>query len=182
MDFTRTKIPDVLLIQPKVFEDERGFFMETFRESEFCELGIRLKFTQDSHSGSQKGVLRGLHYQIQHPQGKLVRAVVGEIFDVAVDIRKSSATFGQWAGVVLSAKNKQQLWIPPGFAHGFFVLSDWAEIVYKSTDNYAPEFERCILWNDPELNIEWPVQPGQNPLVSAKDSRGSGLKDAEVFA
>jgi len=182
MDFVRTKLSDVVIISPKVHGDDRGFFLETFREDLFAEFGITPKFVQDNHSGSQQGVLRGLHYQIQYPQGKLLRAVVGEIFDVVLDIRKSSGTFGHWIGVVLSAKNKQQLWIPSGFAHGFLVLSEWAEVVYKATDYYAPNFERSILWNDPEINIEWPIKPGQIPTVSLKDSHAKRFKDAEYFA
>jgi len=181
MNFVRTKISDVVLISPEVYGDDRGFFLETFREDQFSKFELGPRFVQDNHSGSQKGVLRGLHYQIQNPQGKLVRAIAGEIFDVAVDIRKSSDTFGQWVGVVLSAKNKQQLWLPPGFAHGFFVLSDWAEVVYKATDYYAPEFERSILWNDPDIKIEWPIHPGHSPIVSGKDSKASIFKNAEYF-
>jgi dTDP-4-dehydrorhamnose 3,5-epimerase len=181
MDFVRTKILDVILISPEVFGDDRGFFLETFREDKFSEFGIGPKFVQDNHSGSQRGVLRGLHYQIRQPQGKLVRAISGEIFDVAVDIRKSSKTFGRWVGAVLSAKNKNQLWLPPGFAHGFFVLSDWAEVVYKATDYYAPEFERSILWNDPDINIVWPNITEQSPIVSVKDSKACLFKIAEYF-
>ena len=182
MEFTRLKVPDVILITPEVFGDDRGFFLETFREDKFLEYGIGPKFVQDNHSGSQKGVLRGLHYQIQHTQGKLVRAIAGEIFDVAVDIRKSSPTYGQWVGEVLSAKNKHQLWLPPGFAHGFFVLSDWAEVTYKATDYYAPESERSILWNDPILAVEWPIPDGETPLISPKDARAKKFTEAETFA
>lgn len=182
MEFTRLKVPDVILITPEVFGDDRGFFLETFREDKFLEYGIGPKFVQDNHSGSQKGVLRGLHYQIQHTQGKLVRAIAGEIFDVAVDIRKSSPTYGQWVGEVLSAKNKHQLWLPPGFAHGFFVLSDWAEVTYKATDYYAPESERSILWNDPILAVEWPISDGETPLISPKDGRAKKFTEAETFA
>jgi len=182
MEFIRTKIADVIQILPKVFGDDRGFFLEIFRADQFLEFGIGPKFVQDNHSGSQKGVLRGLHYQIHHAQGKIVRAISGEIFDVAVDIRKSSPTYGQWVGVVLSAKNKQQLWLPPGFAHGFYVMSDWAEVVYKATDYYAPEAERSIIWNDPSINIEWPIEPGDTPIVSPKDSQGKPFKEAETYA
>lgn len=181
MEFVETKIKDVKLITPQVFGDERGFFYETYRENLFTENGIPYRFFQDNLSGSKKGVLRGLHYQIKHPQGKLMRIQSGEVFDVAVDIRKSSPTFGQWVGFVLSSKNRQELWVPAGFAHGFFVLSEWAEIVYKATDYYAPEFERCILWNDPDLKIDWPLEQNQIPVISAKDSLGSRLKDAELF-
>ena len=181
MQFTPTSIPDVILIEPKVYGDSRGFFMETYRTSWFAEVGITVDFVQDNHSGSQQGTLRGLHYQIRQTQGKLVRAVVGELFDVAVDIRRSSPTFGQWVGEVLSAENKRQLWVPPGFAHGFYVLSEWAEITYKTTDYYAPEWDRSILWNDPQIGIEWPLLPGSAPLLSAKDQQGKRLSAAELF-
>ena len=181
MQFTPTSIPDVILIEPKVYGDSRGFFMETYRTSWFAEAGITVDFVQDNHSGSQQGTLRGLHYQIRQTQGKLVRAVVGELFDVAVDIRRSSPTFGQWVGEVLSAENKRQLWVPPGFAHGFYVLSEWAEITYKTTDYYAPEWDRSILWNDPQIGIEWPLLPGSAPLLSAKDQQGKRLSAAELF-
>lgn len=181
MEFERTTIPDVLVLQPKVFGDERGFFMETFRADDFAASGIPGSFVQDNHSGSQQGILRGLHYQIRQAQGKLVRAVVGEIFDVVVDLRRSSPTFGRWVGVLLSAKNKKQLWIPPGFAHGFYVLSEWAEAVYKTTDYYAPEWERSLLWNDPALGIEWPLLDRRPPVLSEKDSHGKLLSEAELF-
>ena len=181
MNFTPTSIPDVLLIEPKVFGDQRGFFMETFRASTFAEAGIDLAFVQDNHSGSQQGTLRGLHYQIRQAQGKLVRAVVGEIFDVAVDLRRGSPTFGQWVGEILSAENKRQLWVPPGFAHGFYVLSEWAEVIYKTTDYYAPQWGRTLLWNDPAIGIEWPLLPGLEPLLSQKDRQGVPLREAEVF-
>ena len=181
MQFTPTSIPDVILIEPKVYGDSRGFFMETYRTSWFAEAGITVDFVQDNHSGSQQGTLRGLHYQIRQTQGKLVRALVGELFDVAVDIRRSSPTFGQWVGEVLSAENKRQLWVPPGFAHGFYVLSEWAEITYKTTDYYAPEWDRSILWNDPQIGIEWPLLPGSAPLLSAKDQQGKRLSAAELF-
>ena len=181
MDFVRTKIPDILIISPKVYGDNRGFFLETFREDLFSKSGITSKFVQDNHSGSQKGILRGLHYQVHQTQGKLVRAIAGEIFDVAVDLRRSSLTFGQWVGEVLSANNKKQIWIPPGFAHGFYVITDWAEVVYKATDYYAPEWERSLLWNDPALGIEWPLMNGQPPVLSEKDKHGELFSEAEVF-
>jgi dTDP-4-dehydrorhamnose 3,5-epimerase len=180
MQVIKTDIPDVLLIEPKVFGDERGFFYESFNEKNFLEkTGKSFNFVQDNHSRSRQNVLRGLHYQIQQPQGKLVRVVVGEVFDVAVDIRKSSPDFGKWVGVNLSAENKHQLWIPPGFAHGFLVLSEYAEFLYKTTDYYAPEHERTILWNDPDLAISWPIQG--EPIVSSKDQVGSLFAAAEVY-
>ena len=181
MVFEQTDIPDVLIVKPKVFGDKRGFNVETFRTDVFASSGITEAFVQDNHSGSQQGILRGLHYQIHQTQGKLVRAVVGEIFDVAVDLRHSSATFGRWVGVSLSAENKQQVWVPKGFAHGFYVLSDWAEVVYKVTDYYAPEWERTLLWNDPALGIEWPLLNGQRPVLSEKDSHAKILSEAELF-
>lgn len=181
MRFLKTSIPDILLIEPKVHGDERGFFMETFQAKLFAENGIPVEFVQDNHSGSTRGTLRGLHYQIRQAQGKLVRVVAGEVFDVAVDIRKGSPTFGKWTGACLSAKNKLSIWIPPGFAHGFYVLSDWAEVIYKATDFYAPQWERSILWNDPELGIEWPLVTGVETLVSPKDRGGKLLCDAEVY-
>jgi len=171
-----TSIPDVFIIKNNVFQDERGFFMETYRKTVFAEAGISYSFVQDNHSASRKGTLRGLHYQIKQPQGKLLRVVVGEIFDVAVDLRRSSPTFSQWFGVSLSAENKEQLWIPPGLAHGFYVVSEWAELVYKATDYYAPEYERTILWNDPDLGIAWPLHEGIDPVVSSKDSQGTRFK------
>jgi dTDP-4-dehydrorhamnose 3,5-epimerase len=181
MEFERTTIPDVIVLQPKVLGDERGFFMETFRADDFAASGITGSFVQDNHSGSQQGILRGLHYQIRQAQGKLVRAVAGEIFDVTVDLRRSSATFGRWVGAVLSSQNKKQIWIPPGFAHGFYVLSEWAEVVYKTTDYYAPEWERSLLWNDPALGIEWPLLNGRPPVLSEKDFHGKLLLEAELF-
>ena len=181
MEFSRTKINDVIIIIPKVFGDERGYFLETFREDEFIQQGIGLKFVQDNQSGSQQSVLRGLHYQIKQAQGKLIRVLAGEIYDAVVDIRNNSGTFGQWVGVVLSSELKQQLWVPPGFAHGFFVMSEWAEIAYKATDYYAPQHERTILWNDPDLNISWPLIPGQNPIISAKDEKGITFRNAEYY-
>jgi dTDP-4-dehydrorhamnose 3,5-epimerase len=181
MSIQATSIPDVLIIEPKVFGDERGFFYESFNERTFAEqTGIKAQFVQDNHSKSAKGVLRGLHYQIQQAQGKLVRVVAGEVFDVAVDIRKHSPTFGQWVGLLLSAENKRQMWIPQGFAHGFLVISESAEFLYKTTDYYAPEFERSIIWNDPAIGIQWPVE--YEPNLSNKDKAACLLKDAEVFA
>jgi len=177
-----TSIPDVLIIEPKVFGDARGFFYESFNAKRFAEVtGVTLPFVQDNHSRSARHVLRGLHYQIQQPQGKLVRATVGEVLDVVVDIRKGSPTFGKSETVVLSADNKRMLWVPPGFAHGFVVLSETAEFLYKTTDYYAPEFERSLLWNDPALGIDWQLN-GATPLLAAKDQAGKLLKDAEVFA
>ena len=181
MNIQKTAIPDVLIIEPKVFTDERGFFMETFQARKFAEHGLPQNFVQDNHSGSKRGTLRGLHYQIRQAQGKLVRVVAGEVFDVAVDLRKSSPTFGQWAGTHLSVENKMQLWIPEGFAHGFIVLSDWAEVIYKVTDFYASEWERTLLWNDPEIGIEWPLLDGMSPILSTKDAQGKPLRDAELF-
>ena len=181
MEIIDTNIKDVKLLSPQVFGDHRGFFMETFRESFFRENIADLSFVQDNHSRSGKGVLRGLHYQLKQTQGKLVRVISGEVFDVAVDIRKSSPDFGKWAGAVLSAENRQMFWVPPGFAHGFYVMSDQAEFVYKCTDYYAPEHERSILWNDPRIGIEWPLG-AETPLLSAKDEAGVRLFDAEVFA
>ncbi len=177
---TPTAIPDVLILQPKVFGDARGFFYESFNARDFAQAtGLDVSFVQDNHSKSAKGVLRGLHYQIQHAQGKLVRVVQGEVFDVAVDLRKRSATFGQWVGVHLSAENHRQLWVPPGFAHGFVVLSESAEFLYKTTDYWYPEHERSLLWNDPAVGIDWPLD-GQ-PLLAAKDAAGKLLAQAEVF-
>lgn len=181
MEVIQTAIPDVLIIEPKVFGDERGFFMESFNEKTFKEkTGVMMTFVQDNHSRSAKNVLRGLHYQIQQSQGKLVRAISGVVYDVAVDIRKSSPTFGQWVGCLLSGENKRQFWVPPGFAHGFVVLSDTADFLYKTTDYYAPQYERSILWNDPELGIDWKLK--DEPVLSAKDQQGVPLKQAEVFA
>lgn len=181
MKFTPTLIPDVILIEPQVFDDARGFFMETYRVDLYDEAGIPNNFVQDNHSGSRQGTLRGMHYQIQRTQGKLVRAALGEFFDVAVDLRRNSPTFGHWVGEVLSAENKRQLWVPPGFAHGFYVLSEWAEIMYKATDYYASEWERSLLWNDPAIGIEWPLLPGGEPLLSARDQKGKRLDEAELF-
>lgn len=181
MKATPLEIPEVFLIEPKVFGDDRGFFFESFNQAKFeAAIGRQAAFVQDNHSRSVKNVLRGLHYQIQQPQGKLVRVVQGEVFDVAVDLRKSSPTFGQWVGEILSAENKRQLWVPEGFAHGFVVLSDTAEFLYKTTDYYAPEHERSIAWNDPAIAIQWPI--GGEPVLSAKDQQGKSLADAEHFA
>jgi dTDP-4-dehydrorhamnose 3,5-epimerase len=181
MQIHTTAIPDVLIIEPRSYGDERGFFYESFNERRFAELtGVTTHFVQDNHSKSEQNVLRGLHYQIQQPQGKLVRVVAGEVFDVAVDIRKKSPTFGRWVGVVLSADNKRQLWIPEGFAHGFVVTSPSADFLYKTTDYWAPEFERCISWNDSAIGIAWPTT--STPLLSGKDQAGKLLADAEVFA
>ena len=181
MKFTPLSIPEILLITPKVFRDERGFFFESWQQQVFADAGIRADFVQDNHSRSIKNVLRGLHYQIRQPQGKLIRVIVGEVFDVAVDLRRSSPTFGKWAGAVLSAENFQMLWIPPGFAHGFLVLSDIAEFVYKATDFYAPQYERTIRWNDPQIQIDWPLQ-GQPPLLSTQDANGTAFQNADVLA
>jgi dTDP-4-dehydrorhamnose 3,5-epimerase len=179
MNFVTSNIPDVLIIQPRVFEDERGFFFESYQKQRFESLGIPFEFVQDNHSLSRQGVLRGLHYQIQQPQGKLVRVVSGEVFDVAVDIRRSSPTFGKWMGINLSAQNKTMLWIPPGFAHGFYVLSESAEVLYKASGYYAPQWERTLIWNDPALNIQWPEGP--SPVISSKDAAGLPLSQADLF-
>jgi dTDP-4-dehydrorhamnose 3,5-epimerase len=178
--FLRTAISDVILIDPKVYKDERGFFLESYQKQLFSEHGIEAEFVQDNHSKSTQGVLRGLHYQIRQPQGKLIRVIAGEIFDVAVDIRKNSPTFGRWVGDYLSDENKKLLWVPPGFAHGFYVTSTEAEVLYKATDYYAPQWERSILWNDPQLNIDWPIH-GNAPTISAKDAVGKLLSEAEIF-
>jgi len=180
MKVVQTTIPELLIIEPKVFGDERGFFYESFNQRKFSELtGLQIDFVQDNHSKSAKGVLRGLHYQIQHPQGKLVRAVQGTVLDVAVDIRQSSPTFGQHVAVELSAENKRMFWVPPGFAHGFIVLSETAEFLYKTTDYWYPEHERSIRWDDPAIGIDWKIQTA--PLVSAKDAEGKKLDQAEIF-
>lgn len=181
MIFTPTRIPDVLMIEPRVFGDQRGFFMETYQARQFAAHGLTVDFVQDNHSGSRRGTLRGLHYQIQQAQGKLVRVVVGEVFDVAVDLRRSSPTFGRWVGERLSAENRRQLWVPPGFAHGFYVLSEWAEIIYKASEYYAPQFERTLLWNDLAVGIEWPLLDGEGVLLSAKDQAGLTLAQAEIY-
>ena len=179
MQVLTTPLADMLILEPKVFGDSRGFFFESFNARRFVELtGIKTPFVQDNHSRSARGVLRGLHYQIKQPQGKLVRVIAGEVFDVAVDLRRSSPTFGKWCGNNLSAENKREIWIPVGFAHGFLVLSDSAEFLYKTTDYYAPEHERCVRWDDPTLNIQWPLG---EPLVSAKDAQGTAFEKAELF-
>ncbi len=181
MELVPTSLPDVILIQPKVAGDERGFLMETYRLEAYAAAGIQDPFVQENHSLSRRETLRGLHYQIRKSQGKLVRVIVGAVFDVAVDIRRGSPDFGRWVGAQLSAENRQQMWIPSGFAHGFYVLSETAEVVYKLTDYYAPEWERTILWNDPRIGIAWPLLDGRPPLLSARDARGSPLGSAEVF-
>lgn len=181
MEFMPARIPDVVVIKPEVFGDDRGFFMETWEARRFAKAGIDVEFVQDNHSKSSQGVLRGLHYQIHRPQGKLVRIVAGEVFDVAVDLRRSSGTFGMWVGSFLSADNRRMLWIPPGFAHGFYVTSISTEFVYKCSGFYAPEDERSIIWNDPDLAIDWPLINGKPPTVSQKDSQGISLKDAETY-
>lgn len=180
MNVIATAISDVLILEPKVFGDDRGFFMESFNARAFADAtGLDVAFVQDNHSRSAQNVLRGLHYQLQQPQGKLVRCARGRVYDVAVDLRCSSASFGHWVGTELSEDNKRQLWIPPGFAHGFVVLSEFADFLYKTTDYYAPDFERCILWNDPALGIEWPITT--EPNLSAKDRNGQFLSDARVY-
>jgi dTDP-4-dehydrorhamnose 3,5-epimerase len=180
---TTTPLDGVLLLEPKVFGDERGFFFESFNQRDFDQAtGLSVQFVQDNHSKSSQGVLRGLHYQIQHPQGKLVRVTAGEVFDVVVDLRSSSATFGRSYGITLSADNKKQLWIAPGFAHGFLVTSESAEFLYKTTDYWHPEFERSLLWSDPALGIEWPIAQGQQPVLAKKDEVALSLSLAEVFA
>lgn len=179
MKVIETAIPDVLLLEPRVFGDERGYFFESYNAKTLKDLGIDYEFVQDNHSRSKKGVLRGLHYQIQQPQGKLVRVIEGEVFDVAVDIRRSSPTFGQWAGFNLSAANKRIAWIPPGFAHGFLVLSETAEFLYKTTDYWACQYERCIRWDDPEIRIEWPLIMA--PVMSDKDRAGVSLREAPIY-
>lgn len=181
MEYIRTAIPEVVLMKPKVFGDHRGFFLETFRQSEFDAACGHQDFVQDNHSGSRQGILRGLHYQLHQTQGKLVRAAVGEVFDVAVDLRHGSPTFGKWVGAVLTAENRHQLWVPPGFAHGYYVMSEWAEFLYKATDYYAPEWERSVLWNDPEIGIDWPLVDGVLPTLSNKDASAPVLSEAEVF-
>jgi dTDP-4-dehydrorhamnose 3,5-epimerase len=180
MQVIQTAIPDVLILEPKVFGDDRGFFYESFNQQSFEELtGVKANFVQDNHSKSAINVLRGLHYQIQQPQGKLVRVAVGEVFDVAVDLRRQSSKFGQWVGVLLSAENKRQLWVPPGFGHGFLVLKEGTEFLYKTTDYYAPQHERCVRWDDSAIGIEWPIIG--SPVLSAKDKVGADLANAEVF-
>lgn len=181
MEFVRTDIPEVILIRPKVFGDPRGYFLETWQEARFADAGIDVHFVQDNHSHSGRGVLRGLHYQIRQPQGKLVRVVTGSVFDVAVDIRRSSPTFGRWVGYELSDQNHHILWVPPGFAHGYLVLSECADFVYRCTDFYAPQAERAIRWDDPDLGVRWPLPGGDAPVVSGKDSAAPSFRDAEYF-
>jgi len=181
MKVVDTSIPDLKIIEIQAFEDDRGFFLESFRDSWFRENISDVSFVQDNHSKSSKGILRGMHYQIKHPQGKLVRVIAGEIYDVAIDIRQSSPTFGQWAGACLSAENKRQLWVPPGFAHGFYVTSKSAEFVYKCTDYYAPEYEKSIRWNDQKIAIDWPISNGQTPQLSKKDQQALPFNQSEYF-
>jgi dTDP-4-dehydrorhamnose 3,5-epimerase len=182
MQFTPTEIAAVVIIEPQRFGDHRGFFLESWSQRAFAEHGIHANFVQDNHSRSVQGVLRGLHYQIWQPQGKLVRVTAGEVFDVAVDLRRSSPTFGQWVGMTLSAENARMLWVPPGFAHGFYVTSpEGAEFQYKCTDGYAPDYERSLLWNDPEIGIDWPLIDGAPPTLAAKDAAARPLREAEVF-
>lgn len=180
MKLIETALKDAFIIEPQVFGDARGFFMESWNRRTFAQLGLDLDFVQDNHSRSQRGVLRGLHYQLRQPQGKLVRVVSGNVFDVAVDLRRASPSFGRWAGVELSAENQRMFWVPPGFAHGFLVLSESADFLYKATDYYAPKHERAILWNDPDLAIDWPLA-GLTPLLAAKDASGIAFKAAEVY-
>ena len=181
MEFEPTAIPDVVLIRPKVFGDPRGYFFESWEERKFAAAGLDVKFVQDNHSRSARNILRGLHYQIQQSQGKLVRVVTGVVFDVAVDIRRSSPTFGRWVGVTLSEENHHMLWVPPGFAHGFLVLSESADFLYRCTDFWAPSHERAIAWNDPDLNITWPLSSVSQPILSAKDAVARSFRDAEYF-
>ena len=182
MQTVATELPGVLLLEPRVFGDARGFFFESYNRRAFHKAtGVDVEFVQDNHSRSAKNVLRGLHYQIQHAQGKLVRVIEGEVWDVAVDLRRASPTFGKWAGFTLSAQSKRMAWIPPGFAHGFLVVSDSAEVLYKATDYYAPEWERSLLWTDPAIGIEWPIPAGQEPVVSEKDRKGTLFAQAEVY-
>ncbi|MFT5453404.1 MAG: dTDP-4-dehydrorhamnose 3,5-epimerase [Enterobacterales bacterium] len=182
MKIIETSIKDIKIIEPQVFGDERGFFLESYRENWFRENIADVSFVQDNHSKSSNGILRGMHYQIKQPQGKLVRVISGEVYDVAVDMRQSSSTFGQWEGILLSAENKRQLWVPPGFAHGFYVTSKSAEFVYKCTDYYAPEHEKSLLWNDTKLNIQWPIPASESPQLSAKDKMGLSFNDSEYFS
>jgi dTDP-4-dehydrorhamnose 3,5-epimerase len=181
VQFLPTEIPEVIIVEPRVFSDERGFFMETWERRKYAAGGIDVDFVQDNHSASVQGTLRGLHYQVQQAQGKLVRAIEGEIFDVAVDLRRSSPTFGRWVGARLSADNRRQLWVPPGFAHGFFVTSETAQVLYKCTDYYAPQHERSLRWDDPDLGIDWPLVDGIEVLLSPKDAAGLSLREADVY-
>lgn len=181
MRFTPTRIPDVLCIEPAIFGDDRGFFMETWQSAKFATAGINATFVQDNHSRSRAGTLRGLHYQINRPQGKLVRCVAGNIFDVAVDLRRRSPTFGEWVGQELSSENRLEFWVPAGFAHGFLVLSESADVVYKCSDYYDPASERTLAWNDPDVDVHWPVPPGVGLVLSAKDQGGATIRNAELF-
>lgn len=181
MEFERLAIPDVILIRPKVFADQRGYFLESWNRRKFSDAGLDLDFVQDNHSRSARHTLRGLHYQMEQTQGKLVRVVGGSVFDVAVDLRRSSPTFGRWVGVVLSEANNYIMWVPPGFAHGFLVLSESADFQYKCTDYYAPAHERTLLWNDPDLGIDWPLSAGVTPLIAEKDAAGVGIRTADTF-
>jgi len=181
MRFTETTLPGVLLIELEPHDDERGYFMETYRAEAFAEAGIVTRFVQDNQSGSRQGVLRGLHYQIQQPQGKLVRVIAGEVFDAAVDLRRSSSSFGNWVGMRLTAEERKMVWVPPGFAHGFYTLSDWAEVLYKVTDAFAPQHDRTLIWDDPDVGIEWPLSDGKPPRLSQKDAQGKRLAEAEIF-
>ena len=181
MKVSPTSLPDVLVIEPEVHSDERGFFLETYQQGRYKRAGIPHRFVQDNHSGSHQGALRGLHYQIRQAQGKLVHAVVGEVYDVAVDLRKSSSTFGRWVGLQISANDRTQIWIPRGFAHGFYVLSEWAEVAYKVTDYYSTEWDRTLIWDDPTVGIDWPLMDGRPPSLSTKDAQGRRLEQLEVF-
>jgi len=181
MKFIPTRLQDVVLIEPEVFGDDRGFFMETWQHRKFAAAGLDLHFVQDNHSRSRIGTLRGLHYQLKNPQGKLVRCTIGSVYDVAVDMRRGSSTFGQWVGALLSAENRHQLWVPAGFAHGFLVLSESADFVYKCTDYYDPTSERCLAWNDPQVGINWPIAAGMEVLLSKKDAAGASFHEAEAF-
>jgi dTDP-4-dehydrorhamnose 3,5-epimerase len=182
MEVIPTAIPEVLILKPRVIADERGFFMETYQAQEFARAGIPAAFVQDNHSRSRQYALRGMHYQVDYIQGKLVRVVSGEIFDAVVDLRRSSPSFGRWVGVTLTDTDKNQLWAPPGFAHGFYVLSEWADVLYKTTDFYHQPSERCIRWDDPDVGIDWPIVPGTVPVLSPKDQAGRSFREAEVFA
>ena len=181
MEIVKTSIPDVVVIYPKVFNDSRGFFLETYQKERYAACGIQCDFVQDNHSASRQGTLRGLHYQIRQPQGKLVYALQGRIFDVAVDLREKSETFGQFTTVILNSEEKNQIWVPPGFAHGFYVLSEEAEIAYKASNYYAPEWERTLLWNDPSVKIDWPLVEGVELVISEKDKKGKTLVESEIF-
>ncbi len=181
MKFTPTKIPEVKIIEPNLYGDERGYFMEVYQAQAYADAGIDTNFVQDNQSGSRRNTLRGLHFQLHHPQAKLVRVISGEVFDVAVDLRRSSPTLGQWVGAHLSAENRRQIWIPIGFAHGIYILSDWAEVVYKVNDFYAPEWERTLSWNDPKLGIQWPLLDDAPPILSAKDALGLSFNQKILF-